>query len=92
MYLRWMVNNYLASLVEEDKKRRPEVEDEEKRVEEISQAYRQAAERTIRKYFIIDAVRNQEGLELTQTDIEARIQELAATSQHSEEDIPGGAP
>jgi trigger factor len=82
-----MVNNYLASLVEEDKKRRPEVEDEEKRVEEISEAYRQAAERTIRKYFIIDAVRNQEGLELTPTDIEARIQELADTSQHSEEEI-----
>jgi len=82
-----MVNNYLASLVEEDRKRRPEVEDEEKRVEEISEAYRQAAERTIRKYFIIDSIRKQEGLELNPSDIEARIQELADSSQHSEDEI-----
>lgn len=82
-----MVNNYLSSILEEDRKRRPQVEDEDKRVDEVSEAYRPAAERTIRKYFIMDAVRRQEGLELSESDIEARIQELADSSRHSEEEI-----
>jgi trigger factor len=72
-----MVENYLASLVEEDRRQRATVPDEAAREKEIREMFRESAERMIRKYFVLDAVRRQERIDVTPEEVEARIEALA---------------
>ena len=80
-----MVNNYLASVLEEDRKRRPHVPDESKREAEVREHFRDAAVRTVKKFIIMEAVRDQESIKVEETDIEAKITELSGSGERSEE-------
>ena len=82
-----MVRNYLTSLMEEDRRRRPNVEDEAKREQEIGELFREAAIRSIKKYVIVDAVRRQEKVELSEADIEARVSKLAESTGRPADEI-----
>jgi trigger factor len=82
-----MVENYLASVLEEDRRRRPQVPDEAARAGEVRELFHDAAVRSIKKYFIMDAVRKQEGIEVTDADVEARAAKLAEGSGKSVEEI-----
>jgi trigger factor len=82
-----MVENYLASVLEEDRRRRPNVPDETKRVAEVRELFREAAVRSIKKYFIMDAVGKQEGLEVGEEEVEARIASMAEDSGRSPEEV-----
>jgi trigger factor len=73
-----MVQNYLASVVEEDRRRRPEVPDEAERVKEIQEHFGDAAVRTIKKYFILEAIKKQENIALEASEVDAKIDELAS--------------
>jgi len=75
-----MVDNYLESILEEDRRRRPRVPDEAARVKEVREIFRDAAVRTIRKYFILDAIKKQEKLELGEDELEAKLQSIAKDS------------
>lgn len=72
-----MVENYLKSLVAEDKRQRGRVTDEAARADEIRQVFRGSAERMIRKYFVLDAVKRQENLAITEAEVDARLRALA---------------
>lgn len=82
-----MVRNYLASLLEEDRQRRPDVPDEAEREKEIKEQFQEAAVRTIKKYFVLEAVRKQEGIEVKREEIDGRIEELAGEGSHKPEDV-----
>jgi trigger factor len=82
-----MVENYLASVVEEDRRRRPKVPDENQRIQEVRELFGDAAVRSIRKYFIMDAVRKQEKIELGESDIEERIKVLAENAGKPVEEV-----
>jgi trigger factor len=72
-----MVENYIASIVEEDRRRRPRERDEAKRTREIHDLFHDAAVRTIKKYFIMDAIRKQENIDAETSEVEAKIQSIA---------------
>jgi len=82
-----MVNNYLASLVEEDRRRRPTVEDESKRESEIRELFSDAAVRSIRKFFILDAIRSQENIEVTDVEVSQKVDSLVASTGRPKEEI-----
>ena len=84
---RVMVDNYISSLLEEDRRRRPKVDDESRREQEVRELFGDAAVRTIKKYFILDAVRRQEEIELTQEDIDTKIASLAEGAGRSEDEV-----
>ncbi len=73
-----MVENYLESLIEEDRRQRDASTDHEARDQAIREGYRDAAERTIRRYFILDAVRRQENLTVAREEFDERIRAIAA--------------
>ena len=81
-----MIANYLESLVEEDQRHRGGAADEA-RAGEIRQMFRPAAERAIRRYFILDALKRQESLAVTSADMDARIRAMAQHVGRSEEDV-----
>lgn len=81
-----MIANYLESLVEEDQRHRGGAADEA-RAAEIRQLFRQAAERAIRRYFILDALKRQESLTVTAADMDERIRAMAQHVGRSEEDV-----
>ncbi len=72
-----MIENYMTSLIDEDRKRRPDVEDEETREKEIREMFRDAATRTVRKYFILEAVVRQEKLAVSAEEFDAKIAAIA---------------
>ncbi|MCH7548234.1 MAG: trigger factor [Candidatus Krumholzibacteriota bacterium] len=82
-----MINNYLTSVIEEDRRRRPEVEDEAVREKEVRELFHDAAVRSIRKFFILEAIQNQERIELTEEDIAARIKKLSEATGRPPEEI-----
>jgi trigger factor len=82
-----MVHNYLASVLEEDRKRRPEVPNEEERVKEIQEHFHDAAVRTIKKYFIMEAIKKQESIELSREEVDARIQEMVDQQSQQADEI-----
>ena len=82
-----MVHNYVHSLLEEDRRRRPQVPDEAERERELHELFRPAAERAVRRFFILDAVRRQAGIEVTDADVERRIAELAESTGKDAESI-----
>ncbi len=71
-----MVDNYIASILEQDKKRRPDVPDEAEREKEVREHFREPAVRTIKKFLILDAIRKQETIELGAEEVEERIEDL----------------
>jgi FKBP-type peptidyl-prolyl cis-trans isomerase (trigger factor) len=81
-----MVVNYLSSLVEEDRRHRGGHADEE-RDEDIRRVFRESAERTIRRYFILEAIKRQEKIEATAADIDERIRRVAEHVGRPESDI-----
>lgn len=81
-----MVENYLASLVEEDRRHRGGAGDAT-REQEIRQLFRDSAERMIRRYFILDAVKRQENIGVTAADVEERIRQMAQHLGRPEEDV-----
>jgi trigger factor len=72
-----MVENYLGSLVEEDRRQRERVADEAAREKEIRDMFREGAVRAVRRYFVLDAVRRQERITVSREEVDARIQALA---------------
>jgi len=72
-----MVQNYLDSLIEEDRRQRETDADDAARDQAIRESYRGAAERAIRRYFILDAVRRQEGLTVSREEMDQRISAIA---------------
>ncbi len=80
-----MVNNYLASVLEEDKKRRPRVDDEEAREKEVRNLFHDSAVRTVRKYFIMESVRVQENIKISDEELSGRMDKLAGTSERKDE-------
>ncbi|UCH82805.1 MAG: trigger factor [Candidatus Latescibacterota bacterium] len=82
-----MVENYLASVLEEDRQRRPNAPDEAEREKEIREHFTQAAVRTIKKFLILEAVRKQESLDVSREDIEAKIGELTAGGEERSDEI-----
>jgi len=72
-----MVDNYLASLVEEDREHRGQVADEAAREKEIRAMFRDSAVRVIQKYFVLDAIRRQEAIAVSPEEVDARIRALA---------------
>ncbi len=82
-----MVRNYIASLLDEDRKRRPVVPDEAERERELVEQFRDAAVRTIKKYFIMEAVRKQEAIEVADAEVEGKIEQLAADGRHRSEEV-----
>ncbi|MCZ6767411.1 MAG: trigger factor [bacterium] len=75
-----MVQNYLSSVLEEDRQRRPQVEDEAEREKEVREHFHAAAVRTIRKYFVLDAVKKQETIRVDPPDVDAKINEIVKSS------------
>jgi trigger factor len=82
-----MVNNYISSIVEQDRKRRPEVPDENERVREITEHFHVPAVRTIKKFLILEAVSRQENLAVDPAEIDAKIEELAHGSGEKAEEV-----
>jgi trigger factor len=81
-----MVENYLSSLVDEDRRHRGGAADET-REREIRELFRDAAERTIRRFFILDAVKRQEKIEVTAADLDERVRRMAEHVGRPEEEI-----
>jgi trigger factor len=82
-----MVENYMTSLIDEDRKQRPNVEDEEAREREIREMFHDAAIRTVRKFFILEAVVRQENLAVAESEVESKIDTIAAEMQHPAEEV-----
>ncbi|HEX5133599.1 MAG TPA: trigger factor [Candidatus Krumholzibacteria bacterium] len=82
-----MVQNYLASVIEEDRRQRDRGADNEARDQEIREAYRETAIRTIQRYFVLDAIRRQENLTVTRSEIDERIRAIAVRVGKPEAEI-----
>ena len=82
-----MVDNYLDSLVEEDRRHHGQAKPDPAREKEIREMFRGSATRMIQKYFVMDAVRRQEKIELSAEDVDQRIQLLAQGLGKSPEEI-----
>lgn len=82
-----MVNNYLRSILDDDRKRRPSVPDETEREREVTEQFHGVAVRTIKKYFVLEAVGKQEQIEARTEDVEAKIDQLANEGRHEPEEV-----
>lgn len=72
-----MVENYLHSVIDEDRKRRPHISNEEEREKEIRELFKEAAVRTVKKYFIIEAIKKQENIAISDEELKERIDGIA---------------
>lgn len=82
-----MIENYLASILDQDRKRRPQVEDEAEREREVREHFHGAAVRTIKKYLILDAVKKQENITVDPHEVDAKIEELSASGGDRVEEV-----
>jgi trigger factor len=82
-----MVENYLTSILEEDRRRRPQVEDEEVRSKEVHEMFREPALRMVKRYFIMDAVVKQENLQVTEEELEEKFKSLAKEAERDIEEV-----
>ena len=82
-----MVENYLASVLEQDRRRRPDVADEAGREKEVRGHFRAAAIRTIKKFLVLEAVRKQENIEVGASEIQAKIDEIAKSGGDREAEV-----
>ncbi len=76
-----MIENYLRSIMEEDRKRRPQIASDEERENEIRELFHDAAVRTVKKYFVIEAIKKQEKIEVTHEELKTRIDDLAGSGE-----------
>jgi trigger factor len=81
-----MVDNYLASLAEEDRRHRDGKADENRELE-IRELFRDSAVRMIKRYFILDAVKRQEKIEVTAAEVAERVRGMAQHLGRPEEDV-----
>jgi trigger factor len=84
-----MLENYLSSLVEEDRRQRDRSADHEARDNAIREAYRETALRAVQRYFVLDAVRRQEKVAVTREEMDERIRAIAAQVEKPEAEIRG---
>jgi trigger factor len=82
-----MVSNYLRSVLDEDRKRRPNVPDEAERERELTEQFHGVAVRTIKKYFVLEAVGKQEQIDARPDDVEAKIEQLTNEGRHEPEEV-----
>lgn len=82
-----MVENYLTSIVEEDRRRRPNVQDEGTRDKEIRELFREPAVRMVKRYFIMEAVVRQENMTVSDEEIERKLESLAESTGRSMEEV-----
>jgi trigger factor len=82
-----MVENYLTSLLEEDRRRRPQVDDESEREREIREMFHDVAVRGIKKFLIMEAVQKQENLTVSDSEIDQKVESLARDSGRPVEDV-----
>jgi trigger factor len=82
-----MIENYFASILEQDRKRRPQVEDEAAREREVREHFHSAALRTIKKYLILDAVKKQENITVGPQELDAKIEDLSRTGGEKAEEV-----
>jgi trigger factor len=81
-----MVDNYLESLAEEDRRHRSGKADEN-REREIRELFRDSAVRMIKRYFVLDAVKRQEKIEVTAAEVAERVRGMAQHLGRPEEDV-----
>jgi trigger factor len=82
-----MVENYLSSVLEQDRRRRADVADEAAREKEIREHFHAAAVRTIKKFLVLDAVRKQENIEIGAAEIQAKIDDIARSGGERESEV-----
>jgi len=82
-----MIENYLTTIIEQDRRRRPNVPDEAEREREIREHFHAAASRTIKKFLVLEAVRNQEHIEVAAEELDASIDELSKSGGEKAEEV-----
>jgi trigger factor len=82
-----MIENYLSSIIEQDRRRRPNVPDEAEREREIREHFRGAASRTIKKFLVLEAVRNQEHIAVDAEELDVSIEELSKSGGEKADDV-----
>jgi trigger factor len=82
-----MVENYLTSIVEEDRRRRPHVESEEVRDQEMRGLFREPAIRMVKRYFILESVIKQENITVSEEDLEKKFEILAEGAGQTVEEV-----
>jgi trigger factor len=82
-----MVENYLESMIEEDRRHQGRKDADPAREQEIRELFRSSAVRMIQKYFVMDAIRRQEKIELSAEDVNERIELLAQGLGKNPEEI-----
>ena len=82
-----MIENYLATIIEQDRRRRPNVPDEAEREREIREHFHAAASRTIKKFLVLETVRNQEHIEVAPEELDASIDELSKSGGEKAEEV-----
>ncbi len=53
----------------------------------MTEQFKSAAVRTIRKYFILESVRKQEQIDVAAEEVEGKIDELASEGRHDPEEV-----
>jgi trigger factor len=86
-----MIDRYKSELVKEDEKRRnmagAEEEEDEGRKKEIEDLFDRIARRSIKRFFLIDRIAGLEKVNVTDADVEAEIDHIAAGSGRPVEEI-----
>jgi trigger factor len=82
-----MVENYLTSIVEEDRRRRPHVDSEDGRETQVREMFNEPAARMVKRYLIMEAVVRQEKLSVSQEEIDKKIANIAEGAQRPVEDM-----
>jgi trigger factor len=82
-----MVDNYLTSIVEEDRRRRPKVDSEEARDTQVRHMFREPATRMVKRYLIMEAVVRQENLSVSEDEFNQKVASLAEGSGRPLEEV-----
>jgi trigger factor len=82
-----MVDNYLSSLIEEDRKKRPQVESEEEREREIRKIFHEMAVRNVKKYFILIALKKEKDFSVAVEEVENKINEIVESSGDKADEV-----
>lgn len=86
-----MIDRYRSELAKEDEKRRNmagvEVEEDEAKKKEIEELFDRIARRSIKRFFLIDHIAGLEGIKITDAEMEAEIDRIAAGSGRPLEEI-----
>jgi trigger factor len=82
-----MVDNYLTSLIEEDRKKRPNVPSEEEREREIRKIFHEVAARNVKKYFILLALKKKKNFTVTAEELDNKINEIVESSGEKTDEV-----